>query len=146
MTKLTNEAFLRPCSRGTFAYFAVMLAWFVDGNIAAAALQNPKTLIDESDIEVQQENISNAVLDDNVDLHIIRKFFTDDAWLLLTDVVKQKRKHHSYVCQVCFHNLDEEASILCDHCLLWSHMSCVGLKERPKSKWWFCRSCHKTSK
>ena len=48
-----------------------MLAWFVDDNIAAAALQNLKTLIDESDMEVQQENISNAVLDDNVDLHII---------------------------------------------------------------------------
>ena len=48
-----------------------MLAWFVDDNIAAAALQNSKTLINESDIELQQENISNAVLDDNVDLHII---------------------------------------------------------------------------
>ena len=56
-----------------------MLAWFVDDNIATAALQNPKTLINESDIEVRQENISDAVLDDNVDLHIIQKFFTDDA-------------------------------------------------------------------
>ena len=79
-----------------------MLAWVVDDNIAATALQNLQTLIDESDIKVQQENISNAVLDDNVDLHIIRKFFTDDAWLLRTDVVKQKRKHCSYVCKFAF--------------------------------------------
>ena len=77
-----------------------MLAWFVDDTIAASALQNLKTLIDESDIKVQQENSSNAVLDDNVDLHIIQKYFTDHAWLLLTDVVKQKRRHCSYICQV----------------------------------------------
>ena len=57
--------------------FTAMLKWFVDSDIASAVLQNPKKLIEEDDVEVHP---ANAVLDENVDIHLVRKFFKGDAW------------------------------------------------------------------
>ena len=52
------------------------------------------------------------------------------------------RSTSSCVCNHCYHDLDEELSIVCDHCLSWHHLKCVGLKQPPKSKNWYCRVCH----
>ena len=88
------------------------------------------------------ERLPDAVLDENVDVNLIRKFFTHDAWLVVMDVVGQKRSKAVYVCKHCYHDLDEELSIIFDHCLSWHHLKCVGLKQPPKSKNWYCRVCH----
>ena len=42
---------------------------------------NCKQLIKEESVEVQPENLPDAILDDHVDIHLIRKYFTNDAWL-----------------------------------------------------------------
>ena len=75
-----------------------MLKWFVDGKVMAAAIKYPgKYLIEEEHVETRPEQLPDAVLDENVDVHLIRKFFTHDAWLLVADVVKQKRVQLSSV-------------------------------------------------
>ena len=36
-------------------------------------------------MECQPEVVPNAVLDENVDVFLVRKYFTNDAWLLVTE-------------------------------------------------------------
>ena len=122
-----------------------MLGWSVDLDISSAVLKTPKKLIQERDVEVQPELVTNAVIDKNVNIHLIRRyFFTDDAWLLVMDVIEQKHNHPMYVCKICSHDLHKLPSILCDHCLNWFHIQCVGLKQNPKTQYWFCRGCHES--
>ena len=123
-------------------FLVVMLKWFVDADVAANAIQCPRNLIDEEHVEVRPERLPDAVLDENVDVNLIRKFFTQDAWLLVMDTLMQKQSKSVYVCKHCYHDLDEAPSVVCDHCLSWHHLSCVGLKQAPKSKNWYCRCCH----
>ena len=123
--------------------FTVLLEWFVNKDVAAGVLKCPKKLIDEESVEVIPDLVPEGILDENVDIHLIRKFFTNDAWLLIMSVIRQKQSSHVFTCKQCHHHLEDSPSIGCDHCLTWSHMKCVGLKDRPKSRYWFCRSCHK---
>ena len=73
-----------------------MLKWFVDEKIAETSIKNPNQLIEEEDVEVHPEKLPDAILDENVDVHLIRKFFSQDAWLLVTEVVKQKQDKPLY--------------------------------------------------
>ena len=117
-----------------------MLEWFVDKAIAAGAIEHKK-LIEEDQIEVRPEKIADGVLDENVDIHLIRKFCTNDAWVLI-NVVQQKKRKTVYVCKICYHDLSEAQSVVCDHCLRWFHMKCVPLLKETKAKYWYCRQCH----
>ena len=121
-----------------------MLKWFVDCKIAEAALNNPKRLIEEEEIEVQSELLPDATIDENVEVNAIKKYFTADAWLLVEDVMAQKRKNPVFTCKLCSQNLSTSLSIVCDHCLTWYHITCVGLKQAPKVHYWYCRDCHKS--
>jgi len=82
--------------------------------------------------------VTNAVLHENVDVFLIRKYFTDDAWLLVMNVLEQKKERPVWVCGVCQHDLHSEQSLVCE---LWSHLKC-DLSKLPKAKNWFCQSCH----
>ena len=120
------------------------MGWFVDTEEVLAVMKNPKNLIEETSVEVLPEKIPDSVLDENVDINLVRHYFTNDAWVLVQDVVGRKKKNCVYICKFCQHNLDEcpEAN-LCHGCLIWYHMKCVGLRQSPKAKHWFCRDCHK---
>ena len=118
-----------------------MLKWFLDSDIATE-VQKTKTLVHEEQVEARPELLPDALLDENIDVHLIRRFFTDDAWLLLEEVVSQKLKRNIYTCKHCSHDVHESPSVACDHCLNWFHMSCIGLKKGPKHTYWFCRQCH----
>ena len=99
-------------------------------------------LIEEEYVECRPEVVPNAVLDENVDVFLIRKYFTNDAWLVVANVLERKRKHPVWICQHCQHDLHSDASVICELCLTWFHLRCVGLFKNPKRKNWFCRSCH----
>ena len=58
---------------------AVMLSWLVDKKVVGAALND--SLIEEH-IECRPEKVSDAVVDVNVDVKLIRKYFSYDGWLL----------------------------------------------------------------
>ncbi len=125
----------------------VMLLWFVDKKVAELALKQG-VLIDEEHVECRPEKITDAVADGNVQVQTIRKYYTYEAWMLVEQVVKQKHKKMTWVCNICHHDLNSKTSgdsIACESCLLWFHFSCVGLLKRPKAKNWFCRSCYQAA-
>ena len=57
-------------------------------------------IIEEEQVEVCPEKLLNAVLDENVVcIHLIRKYFSHDAWLSVNSVVQ----HEEYICmQILF--------------------------------------------
>ena len=118
-----------------------MLSWFVD-QCKIHPVLNKGELIEENEVECRPEKISNAILDQSVDVHLIRHCFTNDAWLIVQDVLNRKKEHHVWICRGCSHDLDKDQAILCDSCLEWFHFRCVGLIKQPKQKYWFCRDCH----
>lgn len=82
-------------------------------------------LVEEEEVEVRPESLPDAAIDDHVDIFLIRKYFNNDAWLLVMDAVKTKKSKPIYVCKVCFHDLHDRPSIACDHCLSWYHIECA---------------------
>ena len=92
------------------------------------------------------ERVSDAILDENVDIHLVRNHFSQDAWMSVEDVIQRKSDNMVWICHTCLHDLHSEESILCDSCLLWFHFRCVGLTKSPKLKKWFCRACHAAAK
>ena len=52
-----------------------MLSWFVDEEYADLALKQA-VLIEEEHVECQPERVTDAVVDETVDVHLIRKYFT----------------------------------------------------------------------
>ena len=63
-----------------------MLKWLADDEVLESALNG--VLIEEESVEGRPEVMPNAVLDVNVDIFLIRKYFTNDAWLLVTDMLE----------------------------------------------------------
>lgn len=117
----------------------MILNWLVDEVVCEAALKG--RLIEENEVECKPENVPNAVLDENVNLAIVKKYFTSEAWILVDQIQNLKRQNVSWTCHHCGHNLDEK-SVCCEGCLHWYHFKCVGLIRKPKMKNWFCRQCY----
>ena len=122
-----------------------MLSWFVDKDVLERAIKQ-RILIDEDEVECRPERVSDAILDENVDIHLVRNHFSQDAWMSVEDVIQRKSDNMVWICHTCLHDLHSEESILCDSCLLWFHFRCVGLTKSPKLKKWFCRACHAAAK
>lgn len=118
----------------------VMLQWFVLPVIAEKCLSGGE-IITEEFVECRPEKVPNSCLDENVDIFLIKKHFTFDAWQVILQIVESKKENKDWFCTICSHDLQERTSILCDCCLCWFHLSCVGLKNVLKRKEWFCRFC-----
>ncbi len=56
-----------------------MLQWFVSEDVAETARKSRKYVIEEEDVEVLPDLLPDAAIDENVDIHLIRKFFTKYA-------------------------------------------------------------------
>ena len=98
-------------------------------------------LLGESSVECIPESLPSALLDEHLDINIIRKFFDQDGWLAVSRAY-EARKEHPWCCNTCKDVLlDSCPSIGCDSCLNWSHWKCVGLTKKPRKKFWFCRDC-----
>ena len=65
---------------------AVILGWFVDKEEMTAVMKYPKNQIEETSVEVLPEKLPDAVLDENVDINLVRHYFSNDAWILVQDV------------------------------------------------------------
>lgn len=122
-----------------------MLSWFVDKEVLERAIKQ-RVLIEEEEVECKPERVSDAILDENVDVCLVRNHFTQDAWMVVEDVIKRKSQKIVWICHTCLHDLHSEESIICDSCLLWFHFRCVGLTKLPKLKNWFCRACYAATK
>ena len=117
----------------------VIMSWFVDKAVMTEALNNG-TLIDEESIEYVPEKLPDSIVDENVDVHLVRKYFTSDAWSLVEEAIKVKNEKLMWICNVCHHDLTPP-SLVCDGCLLWYDFNYVKLSKQPKTRHWFCRNC-----
>ena len=57
-----------------------------------AAMKHDK-LIEEESVECRPEKVSDAVAGENVDVSLVRQFFTEDAWKIVHDAVDTKVKN-----------------------------------------------------
>ena len=78
----------QQCTFTLFSPFIVILGWFVEKPVIQAALKG--VLIEEENVECRPEKVSNAVLDENVDIHLTRSYFSQDAWMIIEGVLWQK--------------------------------------------------------
>ena len=113
--------------------FVVILSWFVDQEAIHKAMDG--NLIEKKFVECRPEKVSAAVLDDNVDVNLVRRYFSH----VVEDVIERKKDMDLWICNVCQHELDGDN--ICESCLEWFHWQCVGVLSQPKSKEWFCRNC-----
>ena len=119
----------------------MILGWLIDQPKINRVLSGD-LFIEEEDVEMQPDAIPNQVLDDNVDCGDIRSFFSEDAWIALEQVLAVKSRNAVWTCRECLHKIDDgQISIVCDSCLEWNHLTCVGLRKRPGSAEWFCKAC-----
>ena len=83
-----------------------MLTWLVDAKVVSVVLKTPRKLV-EGRCEVQPEKLPDRILDERIDIHLIHRYFSNNAWLMAMDVIKQKHDNLVYVCKICFHDLHE---------------------------------------
>ena len=100
-------------------YILVLLGWFVGKEEVNLAVMEPSNFIDEESIKVIPKNVVVAVMDENIDIFLIRKYFTPNAWMLIEDVITQKRRelHFIYSCCSQAHSESCQWVIACNHCL-----------------------------
>ena len=79
-----------------------MLGWLVDREVVTAVFNDPKQLIQATSVEVQPDNLPDAVLDENVDIQLIHRFFSNNAWLLGRDVIS---RNPVYTCKICYQDV-----------------------------------------
>lgn len=118
-----------------------MLEWFVSPEDADEAIAGG-SLLEEECVETRPEKVPNCCIDENVNLHHVKKYFTRDAWLIVLQILETKRHSCEWSCKVCDKDLEDTTSIACDCCLEWYHLSCVNLRNAPKRKEWICRLCY----
>lgn len=118
----------------------MILLWLVKPHVANAAMSGK--LIQPEDVDTIA--LPASCLDENVCIQSCRKYFTSPAWEEVQKALEDMKKSPVWYCGRCKFPIcdEEESSIICDCCLLWFHFKCVCLKQGPKSKIWFCRSCH----
>lgn len=126
-------------SRTCYEKKSALLTWRVGRKAAIRALNG--NVLDEEDVETKVELLHCGILDECVDVNIVRTFFTSDAWLAVMSTVNTKRSVHQWECEECHSDLEECDSILCDWCLCWYHIPCTSLKRQPKKKLWQCSHC-----
>ena len=117
-----------------------MLAWFVEKRVIDKCISE-NHIIEEEEVEVNPNNVSLACKD--VDLDLIKQFFSDDAWKVLMQTVDIRRRQE-WTCNVCQEEL-ETRSCGCDRCLLWYHFHCASLSSKPRTKFWYCQPCYAAS-
>ena len=100
-------------------------------------------VITEDIVETIPENVNNACIDECVCMQSVKRFFTDDAWKTVEAILMIKQEGCNYYCTICELEIDDnqDESINCSSCLGWMHFKCTGLKNSPKKKYWFCRTC-----
>ena len=58
-------------------------------------------MIEQNEVQISPEKRTDAVLDKNIDIHLIRKYFSRDAWQALIGAVKLKMANCFFTCKCC---------------------------------------------
>lgn len=92
---------------------------------------------------VNKHEKNGAVLDSYLVIDDIRRYFDNDGWTALQQVVEIKRMNPTWICTSCNEDSSNN-SICCNRCLDWFHFKCVNVKPTLKKKIWFCSICKVT--
>ena len=71
----------------------VILKWLVDDAVAEKVIQTDWAIEEEEEeVECRPERVQDSILDENVDVCLIHKYFwiTKDAWKVVQDVLQLK--------------------------------------------------------
>ena len=80
--------------------YTVMLQWFVEKEIALAALDE-KQMIEQDEVQISPEKITDAILDKNIGIHLIRKYFISrDAWQTVIGAAQLKKTYCYFTCKL----------------------------------------------
>ena len=107
----------------------------------------PKTCLDrklltETEITVRPNSIPDMIKDeDNFDLHIIEKYFTNNASNYILRLAAKSRKKKQMDMPRMSKKIKREDSVSCYTCPRWYHLQCTSLNEIPKKQNWFYRPC-----
>lgn len=92
---------------------SVILQWLGVGQSEIQKVTSSKKFI--KTYNVDPTSINSAVLDEHVDIYLVRRLFTNTAWHKITKAVEMKRKDNVWFCGHCNHNLDNEVQLRVIH-------------------------------
>nr|XP_037277162.1 uncharacterized protein LOC119170185 isoform X1 [Rhipicephalus microplus] len=104
-------------------------------------VQQGKLLLGEDQVETIPSRIPETILDEEVHLDCVQKYFTEDGWTAVLATVKVKKQTIKWKCNECRDLLEEDPSVICDLCLCWFHQICTSLSSRNRNSSWFCAKC-----
>ena len=84
-----------------------MLSWFIGETEVLDVLRGKKII--EDMVEVIPENVNNACISECVCLASIKRFFTDDTWKIVINIITMKNKKCNYFCPVCKLHIDDSS-------------------------------------
>ena len=74
----------------------MILGWLLDQKYIKPVLNGK--LVEGNMIECRPEKISSAIMDESVDVHLVHRYFSYDAWLNLEEVMEKKNERDIWTC------------------------------------------------
>ncbi|KAL3195079.1 hypothetical protein MRX96_016030 [Rhipicephalus microplus] len=119
----------------------LILSGLIDDSLCQRVVDGAYILL-EDDLEVRPEALLSALLDCRVSLPKLKKYFSPDAWALLSSSVAIKKEKELWSCGLCKQIDDGQTSMVCcDQCLEWFHWPCAGITKEAARKLWYCTQC-----
>jgi len=87
-------------------------------------------------------NLAPNLLDENVNWAGVQSYFSNAAWSKISNAMAVLEENPEWKCRTCSQDLSLLTSAVCESCLYWYHLKCVGLFAAPKKAVWFCRLCY----
>lgn len=118
-----------------------ILGYFVCEKDATRAVMGGERLSEDA-VQQNPSAIPTACLDENVSIQKVHRYFDPDGWKAVQHVYAAFRSSAQWLCELCRQDLTNMDSVVCDCCLQWVHLKCIGKRTMPKTKFWFCRDCY----
>lgn len=139
--------FLCPSNLYICVLFSPVILMNLLGEDRADQVVKGQGIVQEDELEVRPSHVSTFLIDEQVDVVLIKQHSSADAWLQLQSVLQEKKKDPQWACSICHLSMedcmDDATWIQCDRCLDWCHLSCTAHETKPKSSLWFCTPCRK---
>jgi len=122
----------------------LLLKWIVKDKKIVTEMLYKNYIIDDIEYLCYQDEMHSGIFEEDVELDMVKHFFSKQLWKSLLNIIKIKRKEVVWICPTCQKDIGCKQSILCDSCLTWFHIKCdSSIKPKPKTSDWFCSQCYK---
>lgn len=141
-TKLRNkkEQPIAFISRDAETKITMMMIWLLSDAYEATR--------DYIKLKIKATDIDYSALNDSFidtpleDLQLLMLRMDNDAYEEFLHKVQQKIDEDDFKCIICAEKSHESCQevVMCDGCMKWQHLVCVGLKRTPSGSW-YCHLC-----